>query len=150
MIIGLKKSPAKGANSGTPHGLPLGSGNIFVFSAVRFVTGLLFATGPVGNLYVQDVQKPILGLRLFWFQGFSRERNRVAVGDKNRCPKWSPQSWEATAVVSQKGNSGTSMCRTACRPAAAIKRWPSSILLTRLWQCLWPPVVACFSSLTGG
>ncbi|CAK8995266.1 Solute carrier family 22 member 6-B (Organic cation transporter 1-B) (Renal organic anion transporter 1-B) (ROAT1-B) [Durusdinium trenchii] len=34
-----------------PH---LTGGNIVVFSAVRFVTGLLFATGPVGNLYVQD------------------------------------------------------------------------------------------------
>ncbi|CAJ1388674.1 unnamed protein product [Effrenium voratum] len=36
-----------------------GGRNIFVFSAVRFVTGLLFATGPVGNLYhVQDCLPP--------------------------------------------------------------------------------------------
>lgn len=34
-----------------PH---LTGGSIYVLAAVRFVTGLLFATGPVGNLYVQD------------------------------------------------------------------------------------------------
>ena len=38
-----------------PH---LTAGNIVVFSAVRFVTGLLFATGPVGNLYVQECLPP--------------------------------------------------------------------------------------------
>lgn len=32
----------------------LTGGNFFVFSAIRFVTGLLFVTGPVGNVYVQE------------------------------------------------------------------------------------------------
>lgn len=32
----------------------LTAGNIWVLSLVRFATGLLFSTGPVGNLYVQE------------------------------------------------------------------------------------------------